>query len=155
LCSDLHRFFSKDLKCSSWNETAIKLPVLSERFSRSTSSQYYAYLEDLTRFFTLLNEILCVENKYCRKDVSELVTASYLDIDYDAISGTIVLTAGWPGADEGWSEDITLPSKDATVEIGVLSHEGNADPEDIQFGGFLTVLGQDEHPSMSLFADIQ
>lgn len=33
------------------------------------------------------------------------------------------------------------------MEIGVLSHEPNPDPEDIQFGGFLTVLGSDDKPS--------
>ena len=63
-----------------------------------------------------------------------------------------MLTAGWPDAPQttGWSEHIDLPHSDATIEIGVLSHEANADPEDYQFGGFLTVLGQDTSPSKPL-----
>lgn len=81
----------------------------------------------------------------------EVATATSLDIDYDATSRAVILTASWPSAPdtEGWSEEVTLPHNDSTVEIGVLSHEPNADPEDIQFGGFLTVLGQDAAPSTS------
>lgn len=81
------------------------------------------------------------------KDVSSL---SYLDIDYDTISRAVVLNFGWadPPSDKGWSETIHQYPKDSTVEIGVLSHEANSDPEDIQFGGFLTVLGEDASPSM-------
>jgi hypothetical protein len=153
LCEQLHTYFGKDLKCSSTNETAIKLPVLSERFSTSTSSQYYAHLDELSSVIGMLQQRLCGTNEYCKDVGRQFSSANYLDIDYDTISHAVVLTAGWPSAEnearekETWNEAITLPSKDATVEIGVLSNEANTDPEDIQFGGFLTVLGQDDRPS--------
>ncbi|KAL1642519.1 protease B nonderepressible form [Didymella pomorum] len=37
------------------------------------------------------------------------------------------------------------------MTIGILSHEANTDPEDYQFGGFLTVLGRDDKPKPTRF----
>jgi hypothetical protein len=141
----------KELKCSSTSESAIKLPMISERFSMSTSHQYYAFLDNSESMSNYFVQALCGEKGYgrCANTTAEMMIARYIDVDYDTISRAVVVTAGWPGDGESWTEEIGLPSKDATVEIGVLSHEGNADPEDIQFGGFLTVLGEDERPSMS------
>lgn len=116
----------------------------------STSSQYYDYIESIENITANFASKICqTKDEYCREIAKTIATASYVDIDYDTISRAVVLTAGWPNAKDskGWSEEITLPHKDATVEIGVLSHEPNADPEDVQFGGFLTVLGQDLSPS--------
>jgi hypothetical protein len=128
------------------------MPVLSERFSMSTSNQYYAYLGDIDSLTGHFQRLICGEtgDESCAGTTKEFMTSRYIDVDYDTISRAVVLTAGWPSAHdegEGWTEEIIRPHADATVEIGVLTHEGNADPEDIQFGGFLTVLGQDERPS--------
>ena len=150
LCSQLHKVLSADLKCSSTNETSIKLPILSERFSMSASSQYFAYLDSLGNVLDNFQEKFCkARNDVCKELATQLLTAAYVDVDYDTISRAVVLTAGWSDAEghEGWSEKIQLPEKDSTVEIGVLNHEPNPDPEDVQFGGFLTVLGQDTAPS--------
>jgi hypothetical protein len=154
-CSTLHDVVSPDLKCSTTAESATKMPVLSERFAMSASLQFYAYFEHIASIAETLNHMLCGEKQdaYCGNMVDEMTLASYIDVDYDAISQAVVVTAGWPHGHEGeksWNDEIRLPSKDATVEIGVLSLEGNPDPEDIQFGGFLTVLGQDERPSTFL-----
>ncbi|KAH9872804.1 hypothetical protein J1614_005198 [Plenodomus biglobosus] len=154
LCEQLHAIISADLKCSSTNESSIKLPILSERFSMSTTSQYYAFLNSISNLSENIATKFCkADEKYCQKLAKELLTATSLDVDYDTISRAVVLTAAWPSAPNGngWSEDIVLPHKEATVEIGVLSHEPNADPEDIQFGGFLTVLGQDSAPKATRF----
>lgn len=90
--------------------------------------------------------------KPCGKYFLSLSTATYMDIDYDAISGALVINAGWDSAlsDDGWTETISREKSDGAVEIGVLMHEPNPDPEDVQFGGFLTVLGQDSKPSTLL-----
>ena len=120
----------------------------------STTSQYYDYIDEIDRIKGPFQRTFCGENASheCYDMVNSFATSSYVDIDYDTISRGVVLTAGWVQArddEKGWTQKIRQPSKDATVEIGVLSLEGNADPEDIQFGGFLTVLGQDEKPSTS------
>lgn len=132
----------------------------------SATSQYYDYLDEIGRMKGPLQQVFCGvggnSSHYCHNRVNSFVTSNYLDVDYDTISRSVVLTAQWAQAKDpngwelagedakGWTEKIRLPSTDATVEIGVLSLEGNADPEDVQFGGFLTVLGQDERPSMCI-----
>lgn len=85
-----------------------------------------------------------------------LMSATYVDIDFDAISNVVVFnTFSAVAPDTGyWDETISVPSGAHTAEVGVLIHEKNPDPEDIGFGGFLTVLGQDQAPSRSfLFSD--
>lgn len=144
---------SVDLKCSSTNGSAIKLPLLSEPHSVSTTSQYYAYLESLKTIVEKIAKQFCESSHgFCQRLAQELSTATSLDVDYDTASRAVVLTATWSASPdvEGWTENIVVSQQDAVVEIGVLSHEPNADPEDIQFGGFLTVLGQDTAPSNCL-----
>ncbi|KAF2676782.1 PIG-X-domain-containing protein [Lentithecium fluviatile CBS 122367] len=154
LCDLLHYAFGPDLKCSSTNEASTKLPILSERFSMSASSQYYSYLPTLNSLVSYIQEEVCKSSvKACKNAASSLLSASYLDIDYDTISHAVVLNAFWSGSPEAnhWTETITLPSKDQTTEVGVLNYEKNPDPEDIGFGGFLTVLGQDDAPKPTQF----
>ncbi|CAO2649461.1 Nn.00g068460.m01.CDS01 [Neocucurbitaria sp. VM-36] len=154
LCTQLHELISTELRCSSTNASAIKLPILSERFSHSASSQYFAYRDSLGNVIANFQEKFCTPgNDVCAKLATQLLDSAYVDIDYDTISRAVVLTAGWNDApgQGGWSEQIQLPEKDSTVEIGVLMHEPNSDPEDIQFGGFLTVLRQDSSPKATRF----
>ncbi|KAI1513345.1 PIG-X / PBN1 [Pyrenophora tritici-repentis] len=182
LCSQLHWLIPPevsrdDLKCSTTSSTSTKLPILSERFSMSATSQFYAYLDNIGAYKGPWQSIMCEKGPlqaYCEKLVNAFSTARSVDIDYDTISRSVVLTALWPVAEKeswekekGWTSTHRLPSawmikhgglspnevptEDSTVEIGVLSHEGNADPEDIQFGGFLTVLGQDQKPKATRF----
>lgn len=152
LCHQLHEYVNADLKCLSIKDASIRIPTLSERFSMSASSQYYAHLDSISEFVDkILTRICKPEYDACGLLGRQLSTAAYVDVDYDTITGTIVLTAVWAEAPDeaGWSETIRLPTIDSRVEIGVLSHEPNSDPEDIQFGGLVTVLGQDTAPSTS------
>ncbi|KAH7386847.1 PIG-X [Phaeosphaeria sp. MPI-PUGE-AT-0046c] len=154
LCEQLHAFIDAGLNCSSAGESSIKLPILSERFSMSASSQYYAYLPSIKDMATVMGQRFCrTMGQNCLSHYLSLSTATYMDIDYDTISGALVINAGWPSApsDDGWTETITRKPSDGTVEIGVLMHEPNPDPEDVQFGGFLTVLGQDLKPKSTRF----
>jgi hypothetical protein len=150
LCDSLHSAFGPELKCSSTNEASTKLPILSERFSMSASNQYYSSLPSLQHLVHYLGEKVCKpSSRECKETASSLLSASYLDIDYDTISHAVVLNAFWAGPPKGvaWTDTVTLSSKDQAIEIGVLNHEPNPDPEDIGFGGFLTVLGEDASPS--------
>ncbi|KZM19512.1 protease B nonderepressible form [Ascochyta rabiei] len=155
LCKEIQSIFGQHLKCSSYNETAIKMPMLSERFSMSTASQYYSpfSFDELNK--SLLSEVTCPnDNDTCRYLKKYLPSASYVDLDYDAISQAWIFTAVWPKApsDAGWTDTIVKRQEEqSTVEIGVLAHEPNTDPEDIQFGGFLAVLGQDDKPKPTRF----
>lgn len=150
LCEQL-KLFESEIVCSAENATAIKLPTLSGRFSMSSSLQHWAYLESIQYFLQNTMRKLNIETfERLVSDYRDTSSLSYLDIDYDTISRAVVLSFGWADAPDpkGWSETVFRYPRDSTVEIGVLIHEANSDPEDIQFGGFLTVLGEDERPSM-------
>ncbi|KAL5121698.1 protease B nonderepressible form [Pleosporales sp. CAS-2024a] len=154
LCEQLHAFVDAGAKCTSTSESSTKLPVLSERFSMSASSQYYTYLASVREIATVLGQRFCKSKGHqdCLALALSISTASYLDIDYDT-TRALVINAGWPSPPDqrGWTETISQNDSAATVEIGVLNHENNPDPEDIQFGGFLTVLGQDSKPKPTRF----
>ena len=111
------------------------------------SLQYYAYLSSINQIIARIR----TNSHELKDDVLEnlfysLPNVAYIDIDYENASRTVVLTAMWPDATntEGWSEEIRISGSGSVVEVGVLNHEANSDPEDVQFGGFLSVLGEDE-----------
>lgn len=117
----------------------------------SAASEYYAYVPSLSHFVYYLKDNVCSESATSCKDAAQtLLSAASLDIDYDAISHAVVLNALWPDAGpSGWKETISLRAEEEVIEVGVLTHEPNSDPEDLGFGGFLTLLGQDDTPSTS------
>lgn len=120
--------------------------MLSERFSMASTSQYYASLPEISRILKSIENSFCASKTgTCRDVIDALTSTDYLDIDYDTITQALVVTAGWSSISN--DQGVTRREGDGTVEIGVLMHEPNPDPEDIQFGGFLTVLGQDAAPS--------
>jgi hypothetical protein len=116
-------------------------------------SVHNPWLPDLRVVLRKISDRFTSDEKLLDKFVDEVSSADSVDVDYDAMSQAVVFTVHWssspgnPGND--WTEAISVPDNESTVEIGVLSHEPNSDPEDIQFGGFLTVLGRDDAPSKS------
>lgn len=118
----------------------------------SSSSQYYSHVPILSNLVSYIQDNICPSSsKACKGAATSLLSASYLDIDYDTISHAVILNAFWEKSPDSlsWDETISLPGNEETIEIGVLNHEPNPDPEDIAFSGFLTVLGQDTKPSTS------
>jgi hypothetical protein len=153
LCPLIKKAFGLEvIKCENATDSFIKLPVLSERFSQSASAQFYAYVSSLSPFVAYVRDRICTPaSTSCKKAAEQLADVGYLDVDYDAISHAVVVNAFWAQAPkESWTETIRLADSEETIEIGVLNHEINPDPEDVQFSGFLTVLGRDEKPSTCL-----
>ena len=149
LCSILNEAFGGIPKCTTPPESFTKMPQLSERFSHSASSQFYAFVPDLSNLVSYIQAKLCRSSSIACKDAAKsLLSASSLDMDYDTISHALIINAFWSDAPdpEGWTETITQ-KKGETIEIGILNREHNPDPEDLQFAGFLVVLGQDTKPS--------
>ncbi|KAF2004404.1 PIG-X-domain-containing protein [Amniculicola lignicola CBS 123094] len=156
LCTLLQAFFGSDLRCEDPKKAFTQLPILSERFSMSATSQYYAYLPSLSYLVESIRNNICVSlpgKASCPLLAARLLSATYVDMDYDAISHALVINAFWnkPISAGGWNEHIELIGKDDAIEIGVLNHEPNPDPEDIAFSGFLTVLGEDTAPKPTRF----
>ncbi|KAF1966463.1 PIG-X-domain-containing protein [Bimuria novae-zelandiae CBS 107.79] len=155
LCSLLHSTFGKELKCSRASpaeEVATPLFYAEEAERADAENQYFSYLPSLDGFVANIQEKICPQSsKTCRQDLQTLLKASYFDIDYSSTSTSIVLTAFFDSPPGGWTEDILKPSGVHTIEVGVLTHEPNPDPEDIAFGGFLTMLGRDTAPKATRF----
>ena len=85
----------------------------------------------------------------CLEKAASLKTSDYLDIDYDAISQTLVLTIfhHTSPASSTWSEQIFPLANKSRTEIGVLASEKAVEPEEVTLSGFLAVLGEDTSPS--------
>ena len=142
--------FGSDLKCSSINETATPVIHVPSAPKPDASLQYFSHLSSLDKAVSYIKTSICPStSQSCKNNADTLLNASYLDADYDAEAETLVVTAFWDAPPRGWTESIPAPTGSSTTEVGVLVHEPNPDPEDIAFGGFLTVLGRDTAPSTS------
>ncbi len=91
-------------------------------------------------------------NQLCLDQVLRLQSASYLDVDFDAISQAIILKAFWdhpPNTNGVWDETLKVAATNDRVEVGILANEKPLEPEELNLGGFLTVVGEDDKPSMA------
>lgn len=105
----------------------------------------------MTDLATYLRQKICPEvDESCRFRTASLKSADYLDIDYDTISQSLVLSAFWhaPPLTESWDERIDNSQASLKVEVGVLANEKPTQPEELSLGGFLAVVGEDSKPSM-------
>lgn len=146
--------FSPDLKCDSVSASFSSPPILSERFSHSSTYQYFHPLSRLLHFQTFLARTICGQFKGpCVNEAASLSYASGVDIDFDAISHAVTVTASWRAGIQNEASR-TTPRKWSEVdslEVGILHvEEADADePEELKLGGYLTVVGEDEKPSKS------
>lgn len=90
----------------------------------------------------------------CRGRLDAAGGASYIDVDFDAISHALTLTAVWSPFRSGMEPDLKQASRTVSkarqrdrVEVGTLQIEQSDEPEELSLGGFLTVLGEDDRPS--------
>ncbi|MCJ1247220.1 protease B nonderepressible form [Trapelia coarctata] len=90
----------------------------------------------------------------CTTFASKLLSAGYIDIDFDTISQALVLNVfHQKSADpEGWTDQITNGGTTGKFEVGVLANEPPTEPEELKLGGFLAVLGEDDKPTPTLFS---
>lgn len=158
LCPLFSRLFGEGLKCSSPEETFVTQPIVSGRFSSSSSFSYYQVLspQQWDHFATYLNVKSCPNGaSRCEDHLEAIRTANYVDFDYDAISHALIVKAYWDHAihtTEGWTEITRLQPNISSIEVGILNNEKPDEPEELKLGGFLTVLGQDSEPKATLFS---
>jgi hypothetical protein len=154
LCPLLKDVFGDSIACDSTNETFTHPPVLAERFSMSASSEFFAHVPSISPLVSYIQERICPSSStVCKDAATSLLSATYVDIDYDAISHALVFNVFWAqSSDKGsWTEKIFLPGAEETIEVGILSTEPNPDPDVVGFSGFLAVLGQDDKLSKFIF----
>ncbi|KAF1813483.1 protein pbn1 [Eremomyces bilateralis CBS 781.70] len=155
LCPLIKKVFGDGMDCVSPQESFISPPILSERFSASSSLQYYHVTPSLKDLVAYLKEKICPRSdEKCIRDAASLLDAKYLDMDYDAISHSLTVTAFWDRAcpNSPWTETHLRRESSETIEIGVLNAEKASEPEEQSLGGFLAVLGQDDEPKPTLFS---
>lgn len=165
LCDVSHKIFGQDLTCIAPSTTFITPPVLSARFARTTTLQYYSELPTVQSLVSYLQRQICSHSDLsCLHSASLLNIADSIDIDYDSISHALTLSVFWSKqpditydpiqdstAVDIWKVDIRSRGTER-VELGVLSSEPAQDPSELSLSGFLTVLGQDDHPKATLFS---
>lgn len=90
------------------------------------------------------------DNQHCKGAAESLASASYVDIDYDTISGMVTSSIFWPHAPGGgpWNEIIKQSNPSDRVEVGLLSNRKATEAEELSMEGWLTVLGQNDRPGM-------
>ena len=127
--------------------------ITSERFASSASLQYHESLPDLNNLVVYVKEKLCPKGETsCQKDALRLAHADHLDIDYDAVSQTLTISAYFEGAvsdlgekqREGWDESIGDYAASVPTEIGILSMQQATQPDEVSLGGFLVTLDKDK-----------
>lgn len=129
-------------------------PILSSRFSSAASLQLHSVLPSISQFAENIQRYTCKStDTECADRISALDSADSVDLDYDAISHTLTVSAFWsrplPG-NRGWTETITKSSNTVSekVEVGLLASEKAVDKEDLSLGGFLAVVGETDKLSM-------
>ncbi|KAK4961115.1 protease B nonderepressible form [Elasticomyces elasticus] len=166
ICPLLKSLFSapnQDLKCPSTPQSFSSPPILagSERFAHTSSHQYYTPLpkNQILAFQTFLSRTFCpgTFRGACPNEIATLSFASYIDIDFDAISHAVTLTAVWR-AGIG-NPAARTPAKlwggqegGGGLEVGVLVPQTADEAEEVKLGGFLAVVGEDEYPSATMFS---
>ncbi|KAH8815647.1 PIG-X [Xylogone sp. PMI_703] len=147
LCSLIKKIFGT-VDCESFDQSFTALPT--DRFSLSAANQYFQPLESLDDLVDYLRHKLCDRSdKYCLSRVENLLQADSVDIDFDAISHALTLTAFW--SPRIWDLDLRKLQNNR-LEVGILSAEKPQEIEELSLGGFLTVVGEDHKPSPTLFS---
>ncbi|KAF2208174.1 hypothetical protein CERZMDRAFT_49659 [Cercospora zeae-maydis SCOH1-5] len=165
LCSELAQLLGLDeqqLICTSDLSAYPKPPVLSERFSSSSTYQFYHGVDDLDIISRHVTNDLCpglpVASKTGQlcKVIAATSDAAYVDYDFDVINHAVTITILSPslsGDEEPESRGKAHKIQpDDRLEVGILSPEQADESEELKFGGFLTVVGEDDKPKPVLFS---
>ncbi|KIW00708.1 uncharacterized protein PV09_07694 [Verruconis gallopava] len=155
LCDHIRAVFGDDVKCDGVETSFTTPPILSGRFSHSASRQFYSYVASLQPLVDrLVREVCPTSDDFgCKSLAQGLLTADYVDLDYNSISHALILKAFWSTSpDSAWDETHHLSSRDGALEVGVLSNEKPDEDEELKYSGVLTQVGKDKEPSPVLFS---
>lgn len=158
----LLRLDEKELKCSAEPGTYPRPPVLSERFSTSSTYQFYHGVDDLSLISQRIAEQWCpglhaasTAGQLC-KLLADASDAAYVDYDYDVINHAVTIAI--VSASTDMEKTGKAPARvhklhpDDRLEVGILAPETADEPEELKLGGYLTVVGESEKPSATLFS---
>jgi len=119
--------------------------------STSSVAQWYTFLSSLQGLSKYIAEACPPSYEKCLSATSSLISADYVDIDYEKDSRSVIFTSFWTsGPQQGAWEEITDYPDHMRVEVGLLHQEAAEDKDEIKLGGWLTVVGYDKNPSVSI-----
>lgn len=161
LCSLIQKLVgSNEAKCCYVEETFSKPPILSERFASASTYQYHQNAPITSSLGQTFLGKLCnsaagngAGANACKAQINSLEQATYVDVDFDAISHAVTLTALRSPTIESKTEarPIREWGNQDRLEVGVLQAEKPNEPEELSLGGYLTVVGEDDHPSTACY----
>ncbi|KAJ5986488.1 hypothetical protein N7451_010853 [Penicillium sp. IBT 35674x] len=158
LCSVLRTMFGVvegDVDCTSPEDTFIVPPLRDTESGAAASLQYHTQLPSLTSLVDFLVKNACAEDGPCTvHDLTLLLKADTVDLDFDITSNTLTMSGIWNSApDTAWSESINGPvSKADQVEFGLLGTEKGIDADELKVGGLLAVVGEDKKLKPTMFS---
>ncbi|KAJ5523507.1 hypothetical protein N7513_013051 [Penicillium frequentans] len=158
LCSVLRTAFGvveDDVICTSPEDTFITPPLRATESGIAASLQYHTQLPSLTSLVDFLVKSACAGDGPCTAhDLTLLLKADNVDLDFDITSNTLTISGVWNNAPESvWSETIKGPvSKADKVEFGLLGAEKGIDADEIKVGGLLAVVGEDKKLKPTMFS---
>lgn len=168
LCHHLHALEipANGTKCDSFTRPQI----LSERFTSSSTYQFYTTITDESQLGSALVHLLCgarlagtapahsanPQTSHLCSILDGAALPGHMDFDFDAISHTVTITAfdvhganQSPEASMKGTESITRP-QDVQLELGVMQQETATDPEELSLGGFYMNVDGDDHPRKTI-----
>lgn len=155
LCPILSKIFGAQINCTLPEDVFTNIPLLSERFASSTAFQYHEMLPTLSNLVVYIQEKMCSkQDGACYLAAFYLGFADYLDVDYDAISQSVTLTAfhhepphlAVGKTRDAWDERIDAKRSQMKIEVGILASEKATRAEELSLGGFLLTLGENTKP---------
>ncbi|CUS08202.1 unnamed protein product [Tuber aestivum] len=144
ICQLLEKVFGVN-GCRDFRSSFIEIPG---------SFQFYSPLRSASTFVGYLQNHLSEEDTVRRSEVQSLESAEYIDVTYDAISQTLVLSSVHAPKHPKWDGSSIVSAKTSGVEVGVLGNIIPMEEEGLTLAGFIAELGESNglEPTMFSFA---
>ena len=146
VCQLLEKVFGLD-NCQDFKSSFIEIPG---------SYQFYSPLRSASTFVQYLQNHLSEKDTGRRSEVQSLESAEYIDVTYDAIAQTLVLSSVHAPNQPKWDGSSITNAKTSGVELGVLGNITPMEEEGLTLAGFIAELGEsDDFGDISYQGDIR
>ncbi|KAI4285222.1 MAG: hypothetical protein L6R38_000828 [Xanthoria sp. 2 TBL-2021] len=136
-------------------DNLIEIPGNQSHHRLFSTYHYHDFSPSLRDLVTYLQKKICPEqDNECSSAAKRLEKSAYLDIDYNAGSREFILTSFHhesPDLD-GWNEDVKRRWNSEKTEVGLFTYQQALEPEELSFGGYLTVISEDKKPRPTRFS---
>jgi len=106
--------------------------------------QFYSPLRSASTFVQYLQNHLSEKDTVRRSEVQSLESAEYIDVTYDAIAQTLVLSSVHAPNQSKWDGSSITNAKTSGVELGVFGNITPMEEEGLTLAGFITELGESD-----------